>query len=267
MKKGVFLVSMLMMVSTLGAMEGNQHNSSVTDYNPYNDKSIAFVERGIKFYVFLDGQFDFNTAPTADVDYIYRSRRGGNRYNLHRGIRIERDYQGRIRRVGNVFISYSFDNKIKRIGSVFIKYRHGRMKKVGNLRIYYYPYDVEFVGSVKGYNSYYNPYYSYGWSSFNTWNSWNNYEAWEYGYYDPFFDDDNFFDNYESFDEDDDYYYYRSRRNGVRKGTKGKSQNKTRIIKRKKATKSKRHETRKKVAIPKRILKTKRSISGYKKKS
>jgi hypothetical protein len=248
MKKGIFLfASMLMMVSTLGAMESIKPGNHVVDFNRYrfDDQSIEFVERGIKFYIFLDGQFDFNTAPTANVDYIYRNGRRTSRHSTPRGTRIERDYQGRIRRIGNVFISYTYDDKIKRIGSVFVNYQRGRMHKVGNLRIVYNRYGVQLIGHVKGYHDYYYPSYSYGWSSFNSWNSFNDWDTWEYGYYDPFFNNNNFFSNYESFDEDDDYYYYRT------KSTKGKKASKGKVIKRKKAIKSRRNESRKKVTTSK----------------
>ncbi len=235
MKKGeLVIMSMLMMVSTLGAMESTNPGHKTVDFthNRYNNQSVEFVERGIKFYIFLDGQFDFNTAPTADVDYIYRNGRRIRQYNQPRGVRIERDYQGRIRRVGNVFVSYTWDDRIKRIGSVFVKYRHNRMDKVGNLKILYSRFGIRFIGSVKGYYGNYNPYYSNNWSSYNNW------DTWEYGYYDPFFDDDDFFFNYESYNEDDDYYYYRT------KGSKGK---KGKIIKRKKANKSHRNESRRRL--------------------
>lgn len=238
MRKGVLvLVSMLMMVSTFGAMESIKPGTNVVDFNNdfYSDRPIEFVERGIKFYIFLDGQFDFNTAPTAEVDYIYKN---GRRTPIHvspRGIRIERDYQGRIRRIGNVFISYTYGDRIKRIGSVFVKYSHNRMKQVGNLKIIYDRHRVRFIGNVKGR---YNPYVAYNWRTFNGFNHW---DTWEYGYYDPFFNHSDFYNNYESFDEDDDFFYFRSKRkNG--KATKGK------VIKRKKATKSKSSESRRMVA-------------------
>lgn len=250
MKKGLlFLISLFLMVSTVGAMQNTKQGNHTSDYKPfYNDEAIEFTERGIKFYIFLDGQFDFNTAPTAYVDYEYRSRRGSRKYKTKRGVRIERDYQGRIRRVGNVFISYTHRNKIKRIGSVFVKYRRDQMKKVGNLKIYYDRYGVRFVGNVKR-QAHYNPYYSYGWSSYNNWSSWNSWDTWEYGYYDSFFNDDDFYDNYESYDEDANYYYYRSKSNN-----KGERATKGKVIKRKKAVKSKRDEVRRKVATPKREI-------------
>ncbi len=234
MRKGVIVVaSMLMMVSTFGAMESIKPETEVVDFNNkfYDDQVIEFVERGIKFYVFLDGAFDFNTAPTADVDYIYKS---GRRTPIHvspRGIRIERDYQGRIRRIGNVFISYTYNDKVKRIGSVFVKYKRNRMEQVGNMKIVYTRHRVRLIGSVKGR---YNPYYANHWSSFNRFSQW---DTWEYGYYDSFFSHQDFFNNYESFNEDDDFIYFRSRRKSGNE-TKGK------VIKRKKASKSKANDSR-----------------------
>lgn len=234
MRKGVLLlVSMLMMVSTFGAMESIKPITEVADFNNnfHDDKVIEFVERGIKFYVFLDGAFDFNTAPTAYVDYIEKNGRRTPKHASTRGIRIERDYQGRIRRIGNVFISYTFNDKVKRIGTVFVKYNRNRMQRVGNLKIVYNRYHVRFIGKVKGR---YNQYYTQNWSSFNGFNNW---DTWEYGFYDPFFTHQSFFNDYESFNEDDDFIYFRSKRKAG-SATKGK------VIKRKKATKSKANDSR-----------------------
>ena len=257
MKRGLLLLlSTFMMVSTFGAIESTKTSNDVVDFNPhyYSDEGIEFTERGIKFYIFLDGAFDFNTAAIADVDYIYRNRRVYKSHRSKRGIRIERDHEGRIRRVGNVFISYKWNGKIKRVGSVFVKYRGDMMKKVGNLKIHYDRYGVRFIGQVKGYDYYYNPYYSYGWSSFNTW------DTWEYGYYDSFFNDADFYDNYESYDEDDDYLYYRSKRSNK----KGKKAQKGKVIKRKKAIKSKRIERRKRVQTQKNIVSKRKDLKKAK---
>jgi len=204
-------------------------NTSSVDYY---DEPIQFEERNIMFYVFLNGDFDFNTEPTVQVDYI--SRRGNQHQDAPRGIRIERDAQGRIRRIGNVFISYSFDGQVKRIGSVFISYSRGRMDQVGNLRIVYNRYGISFIGSVKGYYSSYNPYYSNQWTSFNN----GHYVTWEYGYYDSFFNSNDFYNDYESFNEDDQYYYFKSKNSGRDEGQ---------IIKRKKENLSTRNETRRQV--------------------
>ena len=198
----------------------------------YYDEPIQFEERGIMFYVFLNGDFDFNTEPTVQVDYLYK--RGNSHYVAPRGIRIERDAQGRIRRIGNVFISYSFNNQVKRIGTVYIEYFRDRMERIGNLRIIYGRYGIRFEGSVKGYSYNNNPYYSNGWTSFNN----GHFVTWEYGYYDNFFSSHDFNNNYENYDEDSDYYYFRSKDKDAKEGT---------IIKRKKENKSTKNESRRKL--------------------
>lgn len=225
---GLGLFAMLNTFAVEPAKTGAFDNTSYTDYY---DEPIAFEERGIMFYVFLDGEFDFNTEPTVQVDYI--SKRGNSHIAIKKGVRIERDAQGRIRRVGNVFISYTYDGKVKKIGSVYIDYFRGRMEQVGNLRIVYGRFGVDYVGSVKGgYYSYNNnnPYYSDHWTSYNN----GHYVTWEYGYYDSYFNTSDFHNNYESFDEDSNYYYFRTKDTGEKEGT---------IIKRKKENLSSRNES------------------------
>lgn len=124
----------------------------------FNDaEPIAFIERGIAFYIFPDGQFDFSTEPSRG-DYFFRNgRRGSNinqgaAINNFGGVRIQRDNFGNIRRIGNVFINYDFNNRIARIGSVFIAYNRFAVSQVGGLRVIYNRFGqiIDFVGSVNG---------------------------------------------------------------------------------------------------------------------
>lgn len=205
------------MVSTVEAKNGERSNFRKGYMSVYDAEPIQFKERGIKFYIFLDGQFDFNTHPNryTNIDYAYRTSRRSPRVTSHRGVRIERDYRGRVRRVGNVFINYNRYGKVSRIGKVFIKYNRRHVSKVGGLKVLYNNWgNVKYVGKVKRkFNYFY-------------WDSW---DTWEYDYDDDFFFRRNFRDNYESFDEDDDFLYYRSKKS--KKGKKGT------IIKRKKLNK------------------------------
>ena len=87
---------------------------------------VKVKERGINFYVFPDGTFDFNAH--------------GNHYQYagYTAVRIERDRFGKIRRVGNVYINYNRHGQVSRIGSVFIKYnRRGLVSRVGHKYIRY----------------------------------------------------------------------------------------------------------------------------------
>lgn len=77
----------------------------------YRDaEPIVFMERGIEFFVFLNGDFDFNTRPQdSHGDYYYRrgaSARGTTAIAINYGVRIEHDSFGRVRRIGNTFINY-----------------------------------------------------------------------------------------------------------------------------------------------------------------
>jgi len=226
MKKGILLLlTMLLLVSTVEAKNGERSNYRTGYMSVYDAEPIQFVERGVKFYVFLDGEFDFNTHPNrhTQTDYLYKSSRRSTkvRSRSNRGVRIERDYRGKIRRIGNVFISYNRYGKVRRIGNVFVDYRFRQLSKVGGLRVIYNHWgDVRYIGNVKRHR-----YGHYGYDH----NSWNDWDSWEYDYDDDFFFKGNFKQKYESYDEDDNFLYYRSK--GVKKGKKGK------IIKRKKVKK------------------------------
>lgn len=99
------------------------------------DQPIAFNERGITFYVFTNGEFDFNTDPNTTTDILYR--KGRRNYNDNPGVLIEQDSQGRIRRIGNVFLNYDYQNRVKRIGSVFMKYNRNLLTQIGGMRLIY----------------------------------------------------------------------------------------------------------------------------------
>ncbi|MBT8264915.1 MAG: hypothetical protein KJP20_00105 [Bacteroidia bacterium] len=115
---------------------------------------IMFVERGVEFLIFPNGDFDFNTeivdGPFNDENYFRQnnSRRSSVnvtlsapgkriRYSRPQGVLILHDRYGKVRRIGNVFINYDSRGRVKRVGSVYMKYRHGRLKQVGGLTIRY----------------------------------------------------------------------------------------------------------------------------------
>ena len=224
MKKGLLLfLGMLMMVSTVEATDGKKSNSTKGYYDYYGTRPIKFIERGIKFYVFPNGDIDFNTNTRFRSQYYYRNGRRYKKRIAHRGVSIDRDYFGRVRRVGNVFINYNRYGNVKRVGSVFIDYHRGRrLRQVGGLTIRYDRYGrARYFGQVK-------PRFGVG-IGFNN----HSFDGFIYDYNDDFFYNDGFYDHYEDFGEDDDYYYYKSKSGkGLKKGHKqGK------IIKRKKLKK------------------------------
>lgn len=123
---------------------GEQLTSAYNYYRP-----IKFRERGIVFFVFQNGEFDFNTH--------HRNRRGGinttygTNYHHPRGVRVQYDRFGRVRRVGNVFINYDARGRVKRIGRVYMRYRFRNLIQVGGKRLIYNRFGrlIRTVGAVK----------------------------------------------------------------------------------------------------------------------
>jgi len=130
----------------------------------YRDaEPIVFFERGVEFYVFPNGEFDFNTVRTATPNRprgnSFNSTFGApnvHSYNNHRnnGVRIEHDHFGRVRRIGNVFINYDAFGRIRRAGSVYMRYNSFALTQVGNLRIVYNRRGqiISVYGTVNGFN-------------------------------------------------------------------------------------------------------------------
>ncbi|MBL4604603.1 MAG: hypothetical protein JKY02_02765 [Flavobacteriaceae bacterium] len=239
MKKGLLLlVGMSMMVSLVEAKEGiNPTERTGVEYR-YNE-AVSFIERGVQFHVSLNGDFDF------DSRYV-RTRRNSR-------IRIRRDFRGRIRRVGNVTISYNSRGNVRRIGSVYMSYYRNSLTNVGQLGIHYNRWgDPVFYGQVR-YNDYYYDnvnYYNPGISiGFNI----------NLGaicvYNDPYFYRNEFRANYRQIREDDNFYYYRANKNS--------KVSRDRILKRRKPGKRATQSTgiRKRGETNSRVQKKKRSYT------
>jgi hypothetical protein len=165
MKKITFLVASVLMIT--GFINANEvHNTSIENSFGFSfEEPISFNERGIEFFVFLDGSFDFNTRPDdSNGDYFYKAagKKGAvtGRRTLNYGTRIEHDSFGRVRRVGNTFINYDRFDRVSRIGSVFIRYNRIGITQIGGMRILY-NYRGEIVTVVGNVKRYYNSGYAY----------------------------------------------------------------------------------------------------------
>ena len=201
MKKITLLVASILLVGSVANASEVIKISGEERRNSFSfDEPISFTERGIEFFVFPNGEFDFNTRPDdSQGDYVYKTagKRGtvtSAPIPMNYGTRIERDSYGRVRRVGNTFINYDERDRVNRIGSVYMKYNRTVLVQIGGMRIIYNRRGdiVDTVGNIKGYN---NSGYAYN--------------------YNNHYDDDN--DNYTASNYNDtDYYYYR------KDGTKAK---------------------------------------------
>lgn len=203
MKKGVLLLLGLITFVTGSFANTNHKSTSKIGVNYRYDDVISFVERGVKFHVFLNGDFDFNTHPNSTRYYDYN----GRRTRVNRGVRIERDFRGRVRRVGNSFINYDSRGNVKRIGSVYIDYRFGQMTRVGNLKIRYDRWgNPRFFGNVK-FNDYCEDDVYYN-DNVGIDIDINIGDVCDYD--DVYFYRRDFRRNYRQFKEDNNFYYYRA---------------------------------------------------------
>ncbi|MFV8268820.1 hypothetical protein ACNQGP_02655 [Flavobacterium sp. GT2N3] len=199
MKKITLLVASIFVFGGSVANAAEKTDVSVERRSPVNFREtepIVFTERGIEFFIFPDGQFDFNTRPstssTGGMYYKAHKKNGFNKTygaptngrNENYGVKVEHDNMGRVRRIGNVFINYDANDRIKRVGSVYMTYNRYALERVGGLEIIYNRRGqiVDIVGAVKGGRG-------YEYSQNDNWNT-------DYG------------DNQNSNDES--YYYYRT---------------------------------------------------------
>jgi hypothetical protein len=159
MKKITLLVATVLLVgNVVNATEVYEASAEVRTRYSF-DEPISFVERGIEFFVFPNGDFDFNTRPQdSDGDYFYKTagKRGAKataaKGAVNYGTRIEHDSFGRVRRVGNTFINYDSRDRVSRIGTVYMKYNRYALTQIGGMQIVYDRRGdiVKTFGNVKG---------------------------------------------------------------------------------------------------------------------
>lgn len=218
MKKLVLLFTGLLIgLTTVSAAEkltAKNGDRLITKRYRYT-QPIMFVERGVEFMIFPDGSFDFNTH-YGNQAYNYRTSSRRSSVNTTYGapgrrvhyatprdkrVIITHDFDGKVRRIGNVFINYDRYNRVKRIGSVYMKYskHRGKLKQVGGLRIKYNRWGeiIRLIGQVNHNNQGCNIT-----DSDDFYNDWN----------DDFFEDDDF--------DNEDEYYYRSNKGKTKKRLK-----------------------------------------------
>lgn len=214
----VFLLSMI-------SVSANERRSTINTVAKKESsrygymQPIRFSERGVAFFVFPNGEFDFNTHPRyrnsrrrVSINTTYGAP-GGPRshYYSDYSVRIEHDHLGRVRRIGNVFLNYDAYGRIKRVGSIYMRYRHGRLYGVGGLRIYYNRFGdiIRTTGVIKhNMGCHFCGVQSCGINHYEHSNHHNN--GWNNNHHNDYYNDDH----------EEDYYYYRNNKNGKDKTSK-----------------------------------------------
>jgi len=197
-KAALIIVGMFMIVSAIEAT--NSHLSTIKMRTNYtNNDVVSFVERGIHFYVFLNGDFEYTTHYNHSyIDY------NGRRIQTNK-INIRRDYSKKITKIGNVYITYDYRGNVARIGTVCINYQQGYLSRVGDLTV---RFDRNGFPSYYGQVKYNAPFYH---ENSNLSINLNFGDVCNYN--DVYFYRKDFRTNYFRLKEDQNFYYYKARAN------------------------------------------------------
>lgn len=140
---------LVLAVLFLGGMTAQANQVTNLDHGQkkgirYNQaQPITFVQKGIQFFVYTNGEFDFQVVRSNSY-----GRRGnqylnapGSTFGVYfpysNGRLVRYDYWGNIKQVGRNHIFYNRNGKVNHIGSVSMRYRKGRLARVGNMTLLY----------------------------------------------------------------------------------------------------------------------------------
>ncbi len=171
MKNLVLLITAMFLVGTTvnATTTTSTKLATVNTYVSGYGNSFIFVEGGIEFSVFPDGQFDFyipRYGPNVSLGFrspnVSISFNSGYDYSPY----VQYDDYGAIIQIENVPIYYDYYGRISRAGSVKIRYNNfGRVVWIGGLHIFYNRYNVfsHYTGYINVYNRYYvyRPWHNY----------------------------------------------------------------------------------------------------------
>lgn len=114
--------------------------------------SFIFVENGISFAVYPDGEFDFFIQHPTGLTAAFPlgtaavTFNAGFNYNPY----VQYDDFGAVIQVQQVPVFYDYYGRVRRIGNVHLSYWNGRLHRLGGMRVYYnslgyYDYHVGYI--------------------------------------------------------------------------------------------------------------------------
>ena len=169
MKNTLFLFATFVLVSFGAIASTNNTVSSAYVYPDYNnyDNSFTFVERGVTFAIFQNGEFDFYINPRNGLHVGYHGNgmditfNSGYNYDAY----VQYDDFGAVIQVEDIYIDYDYYGRVSRIGNTQINYRNGRLITLGGLHVYYNSRGLysHCSGYINTYNRHYvyHPYHNY----------------------------------------------------------------------------------------------------------
>ncbi|SHI73871.1 hypothetical protein SAMN04487911_10552 [Arenibacter nanhaiticus] len=161
MRNLLLLVTALILGTAPTFAASLEDKAAVSDAYRYQN-SFIFIESGITFSVYPDGEFDFYIDDrvggiNANVNIGRANITFNSGYNYDPYVQYD-DY-GAILQIENVPIYYDYYGRVSQIGNVDIRYRNSRVSRVGGLRVYY---DHRgYFSHHRGYINVYNRHYVY----------------------------------------------------------------------------------------------------------
>jgi hypothetical protein len=162
MKKVTALVFSILLTGFFSKAETTSHVDS-SNYN-YDGSAYIFVENGVEFSVFPDGQFDFV--------YLGYDRSGNLNININHSnvnvnynsgydydVYVQYDDYGAVIQVENVEIYYDHYGRIIQAGNTEIHYNDRRIVRIGGMRVFYNHHG--YFSHYTGYINFWTPYYVY----------------------------------------------------------------------------------------------------------
>ena len=151
MKHFVFLFVALLLGAGSSRAEASENKVAATALNGYSN-SFIFLENGITFAVYPDGEFDFYIDNQVQVQAGVRvgaaavTFNSGFNYNPF----VQYDDYGAVIQVENVPVYYDYYGRVNMIGNVRISYRNGLVYRLGGMRVFYnsmggYAYHTGFI--------------------------------------------------------------------------------------------------------------------------
>ena len=152
MKKLILITALFLSIITIQAQNPSYNQS----------QPIIFVEKGVEYAVFENGEFDFNILQTSRRNTninVNITRNVGISFNTGRKYtQIHRNQFGDIININNTPINYNHRGQVSQIGNISIYYdRFGDIQQIGNLYVNYANNTCNYQGFVNRTNYHYRP--------------------------------------------------------------------------------------------------------------
>jgi hypothetical protein len=147
---------------TISVLNFKMNASNFTTVNYASENAINFVENGITFSIFKNGEFDFYlNSRTKGVTLNYNGPNASISFNAGYNYEayVQYDQFGAVIQIENTPVYYDQFGRISQVGIININYNHGRLMRVGGLYLHY-----NFYGNYAyntGYINHYNRNYIY----------------------------------------------------------------------------------------------------------